>query len=83
MLGLLLKKILRSLSVHFVYLKWIRASAAALVLWAAYLTDSGWLPEAALSLILVALLIGGILLLISGIKDLVRDFWHFLHPRSR
>jgi hypothetical protein len=82
MLGFLLKKILRYLSVHFLYLKWIRTAAAALVLEMTYLIDSGWLAQAALTVILVGLLIGGILLLAVGVRDLARDVWHFLHPRS-
>jgi hypothetical protein len=47
-----------------------------------YLIDSGWLAQAALTVILVGLLIGGILLLAVGVRDLARDVWHFLHPRS-
>jgi hypothetical protein len=81
MLGLLLKKILRYLSVHFLYLKWIRTAAAALVLGMTYLIDSGWFAQACLTVVLIGLLIGGILLLTVGLRDLARDFWDFLHPR--
>jgi hypothetical protein len=80
MLWLLLRKILRRISVHFLYLAWVRTSAAALVLWLISF-DVAWFAQAALTVVLFVLLIGGILLLAVGFRDLARDFWHFLHAR--
>jgi hypothetical protein len=60
-----------------------RASGATLVLWAVTLTaGKSWLAQAGLTLILVILLIGGILLFVFGIRDLIRDLRRFLRVRS-
>jgi hypothetical protein len=67
---------------RFLYLTWIRTSAAALVFWVALLIDNAWFALSALTVILVVLLVGGVLLLAFGVKDAIRDFWNFLHARS-
>jgi hypothetical protein len=54
----------------------------SLVLWITYLIDSSWFAQAALTVLLMALLMGGILLLAAGVRNLIRDFWQFLHPHS-
>jgi hypothetical protein len=51
------------------------------MLWLA-IGDSGWFAQTALVLIMTVFLTGGILLTAMAIRDLVRDFWHFLHPHS-
>jgi hypothetical protein len=79
MLRLLLNQILRRTSLRFLYLTWIRTSAAALFLWAALSLDNQWFALSGLTMILVVLLVSGILLLALGVKDLVRDFWNLLH----
>jgi hypothetical protein len=81
MLWLLLRTILRRISVHFFYLAWVRTAAATLVLWLIYSFDAPWFAQAALTVTLFLLLISGVLLLAAGFRDLARDFWHFLHAR--
>ena len=81
MLWLLLKKILNRISLHFLYLAWVRTSAATLALYMVFRFDAAWFAQAALTVALFGLLIGGVLLLAAGVRDLARDFWHFLHAR--
>jgi len=54
----------------------------SLVAWITYLIDSSWFAGAALTVLLMGLLIGGILLLTAGVRNLVQELWQFLHPRS-
>jgi hypothetical protein len=71
------------ISIRSAYPVWIRASGATLVLSAAFLTgDDSWIAATGLTIILLVLLIGGILLFIFGIHDLIRDLWHSSRMRS-
>ena len=54
----------------------------SLVAWITYLIDSSWFAGAALTVLLMGLLIGGILLLTAAVRNLVQELWQFLHPRS-
>ena len=83
MIRLLLVRMIGGISTRSFYSLWIRASGATLVVWAATLTGAdSWIAETGLTLILVILLAGGILLFVLGIRDLIRDLWHFLRVRS-
>ena len=72
----------RGISLGFFYAVWVRASAVALVLWAAFSKDSAWVAQAGLTVILMLLFVSGLLLLALGARDLIRDFRHFLRVRS-
>ena len=82
MVRLLLSRLIRHISMHAFYSLWIRASGVTFVLWAAFSATDSWIAETSLTFILILLLIGGIFLVVLGIRDLIRDFRHFLHARS-
>ena len=83
MIRLLLIRAIGGISIRCFYSLWIRASGVTLVLWAATITAAdSWLAETGLTLIMVILLIGGILLFVLGIRDLIRDLRRFLRLRS-
>jgi hypothetical protein len=46
-------------------------------LWMALLADLEWLAQSGLTVILITLLGSGAALLLLGVRDLVRDLWHF------
>ena len=67
---------------QILYTLWIRTSAAVIVLWAALSGESSWIATVGLSALLILLLLGGIVLLVLGVRDLARDLRHHLHARS-
>jgi hypothetical protein len=71
------------ISTRSFYPLWIRASDVTLVFWASTLTAAdSRVAQGGLTLILVMLLIGGVLLFILGIWDLVGDLRRFFRMRS-
>jgi hypothetical protein len=44
--------------------------------------DDYWLASIGLSVILVGLLLGGLVILLLGLRDLVHDGRYYLHARS-
>jgi hypothetical protein len=82
-LRLLLVRAVGYVSIRSFYSLWIRASGVTMVLFVANLSAaSSWFVTTGLIVILAILLVGGILLLVLGIRDLIRDFRRFLRPRS-
>jgi len=74
MLRLLLGGTTIRISTRLVYVVWTRVSALALLLWASTTTIAvPGTAEVALALILILLLVGGGVLLVVGIRDLIRD----------
>jgi hypothetical protein len=67
---------------QILYTLWTRTSAAVIVLWAALSGDSSWIATIGLSALLILLLLGGIVLLVLGVRDLARDLRHHFHVRS-
>jgi hypothetical protein len=83
MIGHFLNSITRGLSMRAFYALWTRLSIAAMILWAAvFNVVDTWIAYIGLMLLLVLLLFGGILLLVTGLRDVVRDLRHSLHVRS-
>ena len=83
MVRLVLNRATRRISTRLFYVVWTRTSAVTFVLWAAaFSVDDSRLAQTGLIFILFLLLASGILLLAIGIRDLIRDFRHFLHVRS-
>ncbi len=68
--------------IHLLHRVWIRTSAVVVILWAALSADSPWFAQAGLTIILMLLLVGGILLLVFGTRDLIRELRHSLHAGS-
>jgi hypothetical protein len=55
----------------------------AVVLWTVIFSAAGsWFAQTALMAVLFVLLISGIVLLLVGMRDLVRDFRHYLDMRT-
>ena len=84
MLRLLLGGRATRITARLVYCLWTRASALGLLLWAS--TTTVKLPgtaETALLFILMLLLVAGVLLLVGGIRDLIRDLRKSLPPSNR
>jgi hypothetical protein len=83
MIRLLLSRMICRISTRSFYSLWICASGATLILWATTLTAAdSWIAQTGLTLVLVILLVGGIVLFVLGIRDLIRDFRRFLRLRS-
>jgi hypothetical protein len=83
MVRLLLSRRIRGLSTRGFYSLWTRASAGMFVLWAlSFTATDSWIAETGLTLLLILLLVGGIFLLVVGIRDLIRDVRRFLRVRS-
>jgi hypothetical protein len=72
----------RRISIHLFYRAWIRISAIGVILWTALSADSPWFAQAGLTIILILLLAGGILLLVLGTRDFIRDLRQSLHAGS-
>ena len=67
------------------YSGWITTSAVTVmtVIFAVVLYgEQSWVATVGLMTLLVLLLLGGLALLIVGIKDAIRDFLRYLHARS-
>jgi len=61
------------------YILWTRISAMTVVIWAALSGENSWVATIGLGAVLVLLLLGGVVLLVLGVRDLVRDVRHYLH----
>ena len=61
------------------YILWTRISATAVVIWAALSGENSWVATIGLGGVLVLLLLGGFVLLVLGVRDLVRDVRRSLH----
>lgn len=57
-------------------------SAVAFFLWATLSGADSWIAQTGVTFVLILLLVGGILLIVIGIRDVIRDFRRFLHERS-
>jgi hypothetical protein len=83
MLPLLMNRIMTAISIRSLYWAWTRASEFAVVLWVLSLVgEDTWFVKAALTGVLLLLLIAGVVLLLFGLRDLIRDFRHLLQERS-
>jgi hypothetical protein len=83
MIRLLLSCAIRRISIRSLYSLWVRASGVVLVLWVAALTATdSWIAKAGLTAALITLLVGGIILFVFGIRDLIHDLRRFLRMRS-
>jgi hypothetical protein len=83
MIRLLLSRTIGRISTRSFFAVWIRASGAMLFLWVATLTAAdSWIAQTGLTFVLIILLVGGIVLFVLGIRDLIRDFRRFLRLRS-
>jgi hypothetical protein len=70
------------MSIQAICILWTRASAAMLALWVWPMAPAdSWIAELGIASFLILLLVGGIVLLTAAIRDLVRDFRHFLDSR--
>ena len=78
----LLSRIVLRVSTRLFYSVWTGASALTFVLCAIFAGENFWLAQTGLFFILILLLVSGVFLLLLGIKDLIRDFRHFLQIRS-
>jgi len=65
--------------IQLFYILWTRTSATAVVIWAALSGESSWVATIGLGAVLVLLLLGGVVLLVLGVRDLVRDVLRHLH----
>ena len=74
--------LIQRISMHLFYRAWVRTSAVVVIVWAALWADSPWFAQAGLTIILMLLFLGGILLLVLGTRDLIRDLRHSLHAGS-
>jgi len=82
MIRLLLSRTIGRISTRSFFSVWIRASGAMLFVWVATLTAAdSWIAQTGLTLVLIILLVGGIVLFVLGIRDLIRDFRRFLRLR--
>ena len=75
--------VIRGVSLREFYTLWTRVSIGAMILWAAVFNAvDTWIAYIGLILLLILLLFGGILLLVAGLRDVVRDLRRSLHVRS-
>jgi hypothetical protein len=82
MISPLWNAVVRCASLRAFYFVWTRTSAATIGLWLVFSGDDSWLATAGLTVLLISLLVGGVFLLLLGIRDLIRDFRRFLQARS-
>ena len=59
-----------------------RIVSAALVLLVTFSVEGSWFAQTGLTVMLMLLLIGGVVVLLVGVRDLVRDLWHLYQGRN-
>jgi uncharacterized membrane protein YcjF (UPF0283 family) len=83
MIRRLITRAIGPITIRAVYYLWIRVSGAMLVLSAMSLSAAdSWLAQTGLTLVLCMLLIGGILILVFGVRDLFRDWRRLVRLRA-
>src|SRR5262245_29121426 len=70
MIRLLLSRAIGHVSIRAFYIVWTRASVLSMLLWAAFTGENSRIAEIGLIIILILLLVGGVVLIALGIRDL-------------